>query len=351
MLNNPDVAKGVQLTDSVTNAIKIEKGDISFGAINPQTNAIYLGYRDSNMILAVDIFTKVLTKVPILKPKYIQVNPQTNMVYVITNGTVSIIDGATNKLVKEIDEDAPFAKFLSINPSKNLVYVTYSNASDKSRKKDPIDKLAVFDATTFSKIKETSLGLKEPSGLAVDLQSNLVHVANSKISSISVLDGISLALTDTISVPGEKHGWLANNWQRLDNIVMINNNTKLLYVVGTTGSSGDGGGAEQFCIYVVYLDDKQLVHKLTLDGSASEICSSVVINQQNEKVYVRKPTKNAIQIMDGFAKASMADVELTKVGFFKKMFSDKSDPIIFNPSTSKLYQADGKSGLLLEIDG
>jgi DNA-binding beta-propeller fold protein YncE len=336
----------------LTDVIKIEKGDISFGAINPKTNTMYLGYKNLNMILVVDINAKkILTKIQIFKPKFIQINPETNMVYVIANGTVSIIDGATNKLVKEIQDDAPFARFLAINPEKNLLYVTYNNGSDKSRKKDPIDKLVVFDGLTHSKINEISLGLKEPEGLAIDNQSNHIYVANSKTSTVSVLDGTSNSIIDYIEFPGDKFGWLGGGYQRLDNIVMLNNRTNLLYVVGTIGSSGDGGGAELFCLFVVNVSDKQLIHKQNLDGSASEICASVGINPQNDLVYIRKPSKNAILIMDGYAKTTIDSVELTKTGFFKKMFSDKADPIIVNQATNKVYQADGKSGLLLEIDG
>lgn len=336
----------------VTDVVQIEKGDIAFGAINPNSNTIYLGYRNLNLILVVDINTKkIVTKIPLFKPKYIQVNPETNMVYVIANGTVSVIDGATNTKVQEIEEYAPFARFLAIDPAKNLLYVTYNNGSDKSRKKNPIDRVVVFDGSTHSKIKEIIHGISEPEGLAIDTQSNLIYVANSKINTVSVIDRTSDSVIDHIEIRRDKLGWLGSGWQRLDNIVMVNDKTKMLYIVGTVGSSGDGGGAEQFCLYVVSVTDKQLIHKLTLDSSASEICSSVMINQENANVYIRKPSKNAILIMDDFAKTTLASVELTKMGFLKKIFSDRADPIILNPSTNKVYQADGRLGLLLEIDG
>ena len=353
MLHNPgDGLKGVSLTDKVTNVTRIEKGEISFGALNPNSNIMYLGYKNSNLILVVDINEKkILAKIPLSKPKYIQVNPKTNLIYVIGNGKVSVIDGATNNKITEIKDNAPFARFLAINPEKNLLYVTYNNASDKSRKKNPIDKVVVYDGSTCSKIKEIIHGLKQPEGLAIDVPSNHLFVANSKINTVSVIDGMSNSIIDHIEIPHEKLAWLSSSWQRLDNIAIINQKTKMLYLVGTTGSSGDGGGADQFCLYVVYVTDKKLIYKQTLDGSASDICPSVSINEQNDRVYIRKPSKNAIQIMDGFAKTSIASVELTKIGFFKKIFSDKADPIIVNQSTNKVYQADGRLGLLFEIDG
>ena len=187
--------------------------------------------------------------------------------------------------------------------------------------------------------------------MAVDIQSNHIFVANSKLSTISVIDGISNSVIALIEIPRDKLAWIGSGWQRLDNIIIINNKTKFLYVVGTIGSSGDVGGAEPFCLYVVYSTGKQLIHKQTLDGGASDICPSVAINEQSDRVYIRKPSKNAIQIFDGFAKTNIASVELTKMGFFKKIFSDKADPIIVNQSTNKVYQADGKLGLLFEIDG
>ena len=352
MLYDPeDLGKGVQLTSSVKNVIKIPKGDLAFGTINPKSNTIYLAYRDLNLILAVDINTKVTTKIPIFKPKYIQVNPETNMIYVIANGAVSVIDGKTNTKVTEIEENAPFARFLAINPQKNLLYVTYNNGSDKSRKKDPIDRVVVYDGSTFSKIRETYQGLREPEGLAVDPQTNQIYVTNSKTSTISVMDGNSNMVIDHIEIPKNKLGWLSSSWQRLDNIVILNNKTNLLYVIGTTGASGEGGGVDQFCLFVVYINEKQLIKRVTLDGSATDICSSVGINPQSNSLFIRKPTKNAILIMDDFAETNRKSVELIKLGFFKKVFSDKSDPIIVNPDTNKVYQTEGKLGLLLEMDG
>ena len=346
-----DLLKGVTLTDMVTDMVQIEKGEMSFGAINPKTNTIYLGYKNLNLILVVDMNTKkAVKKIPLFKPKFIQVNPETNMVYVIANGTVSVIDGATNTKIKEIEEYAPFARFLAIDQAKNLLYVTYNNASDKSRKKNPIDRVVVFDGSTHSKINEIIHGLSEPEGLAIDTQSNLIFVANSKINTVSIIDRTSNSVIDQIEIPRDKLGWLGSGYQRLDNLVMINEKTRMLYVVGTVGSSGEGG-AYQFCIFVINVTGKQLIHKLTLDNNASEICSSVMINQQNANVYVRKPTKNAILIMDDFAKTTLASIELTKMGFFKKIFSDKEEPIILNPSTNKVYQADGQLGVLLETDG
>jgi DNA-binding beta-propeller fold protein YncE len=345
------VEKDIQLTENVKNVIKIEKGDVSFGTINPQTNTIYLAYRDLNLILAVNINTKVTTKIPIFKPKYIQVNPETNMVYVIANGAVAVIDGKTNEKAREIQENAPFARFLSVNPVKNLLYVTYNNASDKSRKKNPIDRVVVYDGSTFSKIKETYQGLRQPEGLAVDPQSNQIFIANSKISTISVLDGDSHTVIDQIEIPREKLGWLSSSWQRLDNIIMINAKTRFLYVVGTVGSSDAGGGGERFCLFVVYINEKQLIKRVTLDGSATDVCSSIGINPQSNSLYIRKPSKNAILIMDDFAETNRKSVELIKMGFLKKIFSEKPDPIIVNPDTNKVYQTEGKLGLLLEMDG
>src|SRR3972149_989972 len=181
----------------VTDMVQIEKGEMSFGAINPKTNTIYLGYKNLNLILVVDMNTKkAVKKIPLFKPKFIQVNPETNIVYVIANGTVSVIDGATNIKVREIEENAPFARFLAIDKAKNLLYVTYNNASDKSRKKNPIDRVVVYDGSTHSKINEIIHGLSEPEGLAIDTQSNLIFVANSKINTVSIIDRTSNSVID-----------------------------------------------------------------------------------------------------------------------------------------------------------
>lgn len=236
-----------QLTDKIKNVIKIEKGDITFGAINPSSNKIYLSYQSLNFILVVDINTKnILDKIPVNSPEQIQINHTTNMVYVIANGKVTIIDGSTNKITKELEEYSSFARFLSVDPLKNLLYVSYHNESDRSRKKDPINSVLSFDWSSHLKIGEINQGLDEPEGLVVDPQSNLIYVANSRINTISIIDGSKFErINDTIKIPYLKDHWYdigGSSWQRLDNIAMFNNNKKLLYIVGAIGASG---GAEE----------------------------------------------------------------------------------------------------------
>jgi YVTN family beta-propeller protein len=133
-------------TNKVVDDIILLNKSRSYISINPQTNKIYaVGINSSsgsNSVSVIDGNTdKVVEDITLGQPAYeISINPQTNMIYVagsnynpstgITSGSVSVIDGKTNKVVEDILLiHVRSSDYIDANPKTNIVYVV-SAASD-----------------------------------------------------------------------------------------------------------------------------------------------------------------------------------------------------------------------------
>ena len=133
----------VYVIDGKTNKVvdDITLGQPASGiSINPQTNMIYvLGYSSVSVIDGKT--NKVVDDITLgQQASDISTNPQTNMIYVaganynpstgITSGSVSVIDGKTNKVVDDIPLiHVRSSDYIDANPKTNIVYVV-SAASD-----------------------------------------------------------------------------------------------------------------------------------------------------------------------------------------------------------------------------
>lgn len=102
---------------------------------------------------------------------------------------------------------------------------------------------------------------------------------------------------------------------------------------------------------MIDIKSRQCINKRHIDGFTTDICCTAVINPAKDRVYIREKTKNRILELDEFARRTIESVDLIKMRFWKRMFSGKKDSTIVNPNTNKVYQTDGRFGLLFEIDG
>ena len=133
-------------TNKVVDDIILLNKSRSYISINPQTNKIYaVGVNSSsgsNSVSVIDGKTnKVVDDITLdQQASGISINPQTNMIYVagsnynpstgITSGSVSVIDGKTNKVVDDILLiHVRSSDYIDANPKTNIVYVV-SAASD-----------------------------------------------------------------------------------------------------------------------------------------------------------------------------------------------------------------------------
>jgi len=332
-----------QLTDNVKEVIKIEKGYVTYAVVNSKTNKIYIAY--PNFILAVDCNTMnvvaridmgELARIDRLEQKELVVNEAINKIYAISGGKIHVINGDTNKL-DTILEHGYRANYIAVNPISNSLYISNRDA----------DSVVVYDCTTDSKIVEVRV--KTPAGVAIDSIKNKIYVANSDptkdLNTISIIDGTSNEINDNIVFPTEKSGLLSGVWQHLDKRALINESNRLLYIIGSLTRSGGGAGGTVNVLFVVDIEKRHLVNKHYL---GSDIC--LAVNQYNNSIYLRDAGKNTILKLDECARKVIESVEVVKMGFWRRVFSARQEALVFNPITHKVYQTDGRYGLLYVLD-
>ena len=179
-------------------------------AVNPNTNMVYVTNADSNTVSVIDGKTNSVVKnIEVGKqPSSIAINPNTNMVYVANSNsnTVSVIDGKTNSVKTDIVDNG--SEFVALNPNTNMVYVANSNSNTVS----------VIDGKTnmwLEKITLEHIGYD----LAVNPNTNKVYVTNADSNTVSVIDGKTNSVVKNIEV-GKQPSSIA-----------INPNTNMVYVV------------------------------------------------------------------------------------------------------------------------
>ena len=145
-------------------------------------------------------------------PIGVDVNPNTNMVYVANSNsnTVSIVHGTTKNESKSNGGTAsggggathttnlvppsnvtvgtlPYA--VAVNPNTNMVYVANSGSNTVS----------VINGTTNTVVQNVTVGIS-PYGIAVNPNITMIYVANYDSNTVSVIDGTTNSVVQTVPV-------------------------------------------------------------------------------------------------------------------------------------------------------
>jgi YVTN family beta-propeller protein len=193
-------------TDSLITTIPIASGS-SIGlqglAVNPVTGLVYASDADNEQYIVIDGKTNaVVTLVPVFtQPAGIAVNPKTNRVYVVGGGFpggILVFDGATNAMLANIPEDFGVEE-ITTNFRLNRIYVTQDSGS-----------LVVADGGTNQNITQIPTG-QFPHGVDVNLLNNKVYVANENSGDVTIIDGNTNQVLQTLPIPAVSPGTVAVN--------------------------------------------------------------------------------------------------------------------------------------------
>lgn len=157
-------------------------------AVNENANKLYVAIREPSVVLMYegngsgamgDSSEPTTMELPTSgMPAGIAVNPETDMVYMTDywNGTVSIIDGSSAKVIKTL---AGFASptGVAVNAKTNTVYVADND----------FDTLAVIDGSSNEVVAELVTD-KSPLGVSVNSQSGAVYVTNADSGNVLMYD-------------------------------------------------------------------------------------------------------------------------------------------------------------------
>ncbi len=195
-------------TDKIIKTIQTGGGTNS-ASVNERTNRIYATNYYDGTVSVIDGYTnKVINTIPVgsgqlappgcddtnncttgAGPYQAAVNPRTNKIYVDNyfDHTISVIDGGSNKQVTTIKiGNAPYG--IVVNSITNRIYDVDSNG------------VTVTDGRTNTVMTTISVGAN-PLWVAVNEQTNRVYVANNNDDTVSVIDGRSNKVIDTIPIP------------------------------------------------------------------------------------------------------------------------------------------------------
>jgi DNA-binding beta-propeller fold protein YncE len=202
-------------------------------SVNPRTNMIYVVGRASStggfgggsdstsgfVSVVIDGTTNELVKNITMDsdvtPTDIDVNPRTNIIYVVgrdsskdgplineqrsirqsvtdgfgsdsTSGFVSVINGTTNQIIENITTDSDVASMsVVVNPQTNKVYVTGYLSFDPNS-----SFVSVIDGTTNEVENYNPLiNIGSSDGLDLNPNTNLIYVFSSSSESVSVING------------------------------------------------------------------------------------------------------------------------------------------------------------------
>lgn len=201
--------------DSVIATIPITKWPLDF-AFNTVNDNVYVSQASAGTMSVIDGQTNTVIKsisVPTNSYLYgLAYNPTNQYLYAANDtgpvGSVAVIDPSSGTLVKSIAVgDSPVQ--VLYNPFNGYMYVTDTNSQ----------RVDVIDPSTNNVIKSIPVGI-HPIGMAYNSNNHNVYVANShqSSSSVSVIDSSTNTVIKTIQIPGSP-------WR-----ITFNSNSGNLYV-------------------------------------------------------------------------------------------------------------------------
>ncbi|MEO8071918.1 MAG: carboxypeptidase regulatory-like domain-containing protein [Acidobacteriota bacterium] len=181
---------GADDTVAATVAVGSFPGSI---AVNPVTNKIYVvNVNDetvsiidgTNNTVAATIFDAGGPAPNDPDPETVAVNSVTNKIYVSNDGSVTVIDGATNSTTNI----APgiFSGHIAVNPITNKIYIV-----------NQVNNVTVINGTDNS-ITTVATGT-QPIDVAVNQATNKIYIANRNSSNVTVIDGVNNSTTTTVA--------------------------------------------------------------------------------------------------------------------------------------------------------
>jgi YVTN family beta-propeller protein len=165
-------------------------------AADQKTNRVYVSNQADDTVSVIDGATNAVLRTVRVghNPNGVAVNPKTNTIYVanLAGGSLSIINGS--KLTTSILRLGSYPAKVAVNPVTNRVYATLEDKNGF---------LDVIDGRERKLVASIPLP-PYPLSVTVDTDSNRIYVADFLCwcGQISVIDGTTNGVTNTIDLPG-----------------------------------------------------------------------------------------------------------------------------------------------------
>src|SRR2546422_1017949 len=198
------VLSGVQnaFADQVTSTIP--SGSATDVTTNPITNLVYVTHHGSGTVDVVNGSTgAVVASIPGGEVYGIAVNPATNRVYTVYSCSLAVIDGSSSTVINTFSVSCPLPSHdVAVNQVTGAIYVSARYS------------IEVFDGSTNARIASISPGCNTPYKLDLNSATAKVYVTCVNNNLLSVVDGATNSLVQTIPLdasPQDVAANLANN--------------------------------------------------------------------------------------------------------------------------------------------
>jgi YVTN family beta-propeller protein len=189
------------IINGANNALTQVQVDQTFAiAVNPATNMIYLSDSNNNIVQVLNGATNAVTNVSVgSSPAGLAVNPATNTIYVANNGSgnVTVINGATNATSTVTDPSAVNPIGVAVNPLTNTIYVLNNGYDGVNPGSVSVINGATNKVTTNISANQNSVAI------AVNETTNKIYAISNVAfapGDLTVIDGITNAASH-ISLP------------------------------------------------------------------------------------------------------------------------------------------------------
>lgn len=297
-------------------------GTISVGntpagvAVKPVSGRVYVVNGEGGTVSVIDGETnRVLATLSVgAKPRYIAANPTTNRLYVTHYFAkhLTMIDGATNEIIGTVALDGN-PTGVEVNPNTNRIYV--ASIADNTQG-GTFAGVSVIDGASNTVIATVTVGNQTPSSagpgnVAVNPITNLIYVGSNNPNSVSVIDGAANRVAATIEVDS------------VDGIG-VNPTTNRIYAANPAGSNvliidGTPGSPTQ--------------HTVFASVGVGRVPSGVDVNPHTNRIYVANAPDRTISIIDGANNRVVATVPLAVTAGI----IGADDGLAVDPTTHRVY--------------
>ncbi|CAN5307207.1 hypothetical protein BH18THE2_BH18THE2_09280 [soil metagenome] len=319
------------------------------------------------------------------RPMGIAVNSKENLIYVANSNssTVSVIDGSTNKLLPEIIVENP--RYVAVNPESNMTYVT-NEVRNEFTGRDPVEGILPINGNKDNRAGRSFVleDNKTITSLAANPVTNAVYVATAKSTanfyfgshgSLILLQG---GLREVINITehdntifrdltfDEGTGNVYGIYEKLsdnadyysEGIVIIDGNKNQIermipivpFVRNVAGLTEIGLNSNSGLFYVGNVDygiDDEVSSLLVLNGTTNSRTDqfelditpdNIGVNPIAETIYLSEFESNETHVIDGSS------------GVTLKVFPFASAQFALNPNTSLIYITSFRDNAVYVVD-
>jgi YVTN family beta-propeller protein len=250
------------------------------------------------LVLQTTVFGRTETKITVDRnPDFVAVNSATNTIYSSnsTAGTISVIDGATNKRTATISVGG-FPQGIAANSATNQVYVALFSGTAST--------VSVIDGSTNTVV--TSIPVSGATYVAANAATNRIYVSDSD-NTVRVIDGASNTVIATIAFSSVLEELAIDATRNLIYVSMVGlpptinvidgATNSVINTISVTGAQFLPGLAVDPSLNQIYASDSLAMKVFVIDGATAAVTATIGLPAGNPK-YVALGTGHQVLVSD-----------------------------------------------------